>query len=222
MSHRLGCVALLIVTAIAPAAAHVIRGLENPAMVTAFISSPSGTPDAPVPLVWGDHDTGLRVACFFAANSSPKRADAPAWPRITAVGFELPGKARGYSLLSPLDEGWELVEQVAVAAPNGATMTVDFALVAPVHRAWRGIGLGRRTPGIEPGQTAARRNGTRFCVSGPFPNDPASPPDAPAALTIEQIINGAVVRFHGVYGRGPSVELGVWENTAQRPIPLYP
>lgn len=215
LSKREAAAAVLVMVSLAGVSAHVIRGTLHPSLATGFVSSPSAGTDAPVAVAWGARTTGLRVACFFVANTSAPRGDAPEWPRVTAVGFALPGEARGFALISPLDAGWELVENVPVTVPGAGVTTVDFALVAPVNpmghgRAPRGGDL----LGIPPGQVGARGSGTRFCVSGPFPDDPAS--STPTPLTIEQIINGVVLRFHGVEPQGPSIELGIWENLLPR------
>ena len=208
---RLTVMTLVFLTSLAGVSAHVIKGLLHPTLATGFVSSPSATADVPIPITWGTHTTGLRVACFFVANTSAARSDAPDWPRVTAVGFELPGTQAGFTLLSPLDQGWELIEHVPVTLAGRPT-TIDFALVAPVNPVGRGIH--RRAGellGIPPGQPASRGSGTRFCVSGPFPDNLAIPAP-PTPLTIEQLINGVVLRFHGVEPHGPSIDLGVWEN----------
>jgi hypothetical protein len=77
--------------------------------------------------------------------------------------------------------------------------------------------------GITPGQPAVRGSGTRFCVSGPFPDSLPNPadPNAPITTTVEQILNGVVVGFHRVQPQGPSTDVGLWENLA-RTVPLYP
>ena len=177
--------AVTFVASLSAVSAHVVRGLGYPTLATAFVSSPSATQDAPVKLAWGTVDNGLRVVCFATANTSTPRLDEPEWPRITAVGFELPGSPRGFTLVAPR-EGWELIEGIH-AQLQGQGVEVDFALVADRrgHRT-------RREPGIPPGQDAVRGRGTQFCVSGPFPDtlpnraDPASP----VPTTIEQLING--------------------------------
>ena len=203
--------AAILVTSVATVSAHVVRGLGNPTLATAFVSSPTATQaDAPIPVGWGSVDTGIRVACFNTANTSEPSAHDPNWPRITAVGFELPGQLSGFSLMAPLDGDWELVENVSTAVPNYPDVTLDFAVVARLTPA--AIFHKKRFAllGIPPDQE--RNQGTRFCVSGPFPT----------GLTIEQFINGVVVRFRRVEPHILSSELGVWENTANRPIPLYP
>ena len=99
---------VMVVGALAGLSAHVVRGLAFPAYATAFVSSPSAGADAPIPILWGAQDTGLRVVCFNVANSSPPLAGAPEWPRVIGAGFELPGTPAGFSLLSPTDGAWEL------------------------------------------------------------------------------------------------------------------
>ncbi len=204
-------VIVLIVGSLVALPAHVIRGVVDPSRATAFVSSPSAAADAPVPIAWSGLDTGLRVACFHAANTAAPRVDDAAWPRVTAVGFELPGQLSGFTLISPRNAGWEIVEGIQVPSAGG-TVSVDFAIVAPVDA------FGRPTAanvsgllGIPPGQAAARLSGTRFCVSGPFPD----------GVAIEQIINGVIVRFQGLQPNSTAVDLGVWES-ATRTIPLFP
>jgi len=230
--HRRTLIALLaaiFIASIAGVSAHIVRGVIYPALATAFVSSLTATQDAPVKIMWvnqatqGTVDTGLRVVCFYAANTSPARADDADWPRVTAVGFELPGAPSGFSLLEPLDGEWELVEGGEAAIPGHGTVALDFALRAHVNPA----GWFRKGPqdplGIPPGQPQTRGSGTRFCVSGPFPDTLPNPsdPNQPIATTIEQIINGAVVGFHRVQPHGPSTDVGLWENP-QRSVPLYP
>jgi hypothetical protein len=188
--------------------AHVIKGLESPTQATAFVSSPSSGTDPLIPIRWGSVDTGLRVACFNVANTSTERLDRPGSPRIVAAGFELPGDRSGFTLLEPLDERWDLVENVQVILA-GELVTLDFAVVARTGK------YGER--GIAPGQAAVRGSGTRFCVSGPFPAEIASG----QAATVEQVINGVVVDFVGVAGNRGQSDIGVWDNPA-RIIPLFP
>ena len=195
-------VVAVAISSLASVSAHVIRGLTFPALAVAFVSSPSAAEDAPIDIGWGAEDTGLRVACFNAANTSPKSAD-PLWPRITAIGFELPGTLSGFSLMAPLNGEWELMEGANAVLPGRGGVVVDFALVARVTPG--------TPPGIPPGQQAVRGNGTRFCVSGPFPE----------AMTIEQIINGVVVRIQQPQGQGLATDIGIWDN-ALRIVPLYP
>ena len=159
----------MVVGALAGLSAHVVRGLAFPAQATAFVSSPSAGADAPIPILWGAQDTGLRVVCFNVANSSPPLAGAPEWPRVIGAGFELPGTPAGFSLLSPTDGAWELIEGAALPVPGHGGVGLDFAIVA------RPATL----RGLPPGQAAVRGSGTRFCVSGPFP---ATVNGAPATI----------------------------------------
>jgi len=201
--------AAVAVGSLVSVSAHVIRGVTFPSLAVAFVSSPTATQDAPIKVTWGAHDTGISVACFYTANTSPASAD-PQWPRITAVGLELPDRRSGFALMEPLNGEWELVEGANAVLSGRGAATVDVAIVARVNPA--GFSPGSREPlGIPPGQTAARGNGTRFCVSGPFPD----------GMTIEQMINGVVVRFHQVQPQGLAVDLGIWDSPL-RLVPLYP
>lgn len=213
----------LVVASMAGVSAHVVRGVLNPTLATAFVSSPAAGPDAPIKILWGGHDTGHRVVCFYAANTSLPRVDDGAWPRVTAVGFELPGKPSGFTLLEPLGDEWRLVEGTWADIEGHGRVALDFAIVATVNPS----GMSREGPqdplGLAPGQPAARGSGTRFCVSGPFPDtipDPSNP-TTEIATTIEHLINGVVVGFHRVQPYGPSTDVGVWEDP-RRSIPLYP
>lgn len=190
---------------LATLSAHVVRGLTYPAFATAFVSSPSTGTDAPLPVTWAGQDTGLRVVCFYLANSSPALPALPDWPRVTGAGFELPGTPTGFALVAPLDGRWELVQGAGLAVPGHGAVNLDFAILARAEgsSALRGIG---------PGQSATRGSGTRFCVSGPFPDTVNGAP-----TTIETLINGVIVGFHA----GAASDLGVWIDP-QRTIPLYP
>jgi hypothetical protein len=104
------------------------------------------------------------------------------------------------------------VEGLQVVTPGQIGLTLDVALVAPVNPVGRSIGgEPLQLLGIPPGQRAERLSGTKFCVAGPFPG----------GLSIEQILNGVVLRFQGLEPNGPSIDVGVWDNPA-RTIPLYP
>lgn len=157
-----------------------------------------------------------------ANTSLPRAADAD-WPRITAVGFELPGTPSGFSLLEPLGDEWRLAEGTRANIPGQGTLALDLAIVANVNPAGFSPEGPNNPLGIEPGQPQARGSGTRFCVSGPFP-DTLPNPDNPAtevATTIEHLINGVVVGFHRVQPHGPSTDVRVWADP-RRSIPLYP
>jgi hypothetical protein len=221
--RTLALLGAIFMASVAGVSAHVVRGVVNPTFTTAFVSSPSGATDAPIKIMWGTRDTRLRVVCFYAANTSMPRADDADWPRVMGVGFELPEKPSGFSLLEPLDDAWELVEGSTVAIAGRGTVALDFAIVARVNPA----GYSRKGPhdlrGIPPGQPATRGSGIRFCVSGPFPDTlpDLSDPTKTVPTTIETIINGVVVSFVGVEPHGPSSDLGLWDN-ALRAVPLYP
>lgn len=199
---RLVGVVTVAIASLTSVSAHVVRGLSFPTLAVAFVSSPSATEDTPIKISWGSEDTGMRVACFYTANTSPPSAD-PLWPRITAIGFELPGTPSGFSLMAPLNGEWELLEGANAVLPGRGGVTVDVALVARVAPG--------TLPGIPPGQQAARGNGTRFCVSGPFPE----------GMTIEQIINGVLVRIQQPQGQGLATDIGLWDNPL-RTVPMYP
>ena len=193
--------------------AHTVRGLSATS-VTAFVGSPTAGSDLPVRIAWGTSpggfNSGSSVACFHVANTTVRPA-GDEWPRLTAVGFELPGNPAGFTLLEPRGGGWELVENVQVDTPRGS-LTADFALVAPVNPMGRStVGNPRTLLGLPPNQPTGRGNGTPFCVAGPFP----------PGMTIEQIIDGVVVRFHNVEPHGPSIDVGLWDNP-MRIVPLYP
>lgn len=220
--------AILIATA-ATVSAHVVRGLISPTGATAFASSLTSGTDAPVPLRWSSGsvvvDTGLRAACFNVANTSTPRVDRPGWPRVTSVGFELPGSQSGFSLVAPLDDEWQIVEGTRAFLPGHGLVTLDFAIVArPRHAlAWPPLPVDPR--GIPPGQPGVRGSGTRFCVTGPFPdtlpNLATEDPLDTVITSIEGLLNGVVVGFHGVDGNPFGLDVGLWDNPL-RVVPLYP
>ena len=208
-----------LLASLAVVSAHSVRGLSSPDSVGAFVSSPTATNDPLIPILWGIEDTGLRVACFNVANTSLSNADRPGWPRITGVGFELPGSLSGFALLNPQDEGWKLVEGTAASLPGHGSVDLDFAIVADVNPTGRTPGQPDDPLGIPPGQPAQRGAGTRFCVSGPFPDTLP----VVGATTIERVLNGVVVEFDGVDDHRRSSDAGVWHPSAgvPRAIPLY-
>ena len=213
------CAAALVVS-LGVLSAHSVRGLASPDAVGAFVASPTATADPLVPIRWGAEDTGLRVFCFLAANTSMANPDRPGWPRITGIGFELPGNPEGFSLLAPLDGGWRLVEGTTASLPDHGTVSLDFAIVANVNPTGRTPGRPDDPRGIPPGQKPERAAGLRFCVSGPFPDTLPLLGDT----TIEKLINGVVVEFDGTAGHQRSTDAGVWHPTPSVPraIPLYP
>ena len=222
--------AALAVASLAAVSAHTVKGLQNATLATAHVSSPSAGTDVPVALAWGTGDTaidtGLRVVCFYVANTSPPRVDRPEWPRVTSVGFELPDSLSGFALVEPLDGTWELSEGRRASMPGHGRVTLDVAIRARVNSM---PGQPPQPPGVPPGQpTGQRRVGTRFCVSGPFPDvlpNLATPDDDGDAVpgNIENLLNGVVVGFHGVDDGNNGKDSGVWVPTppVTRPIPMY-
>jgi hypothetical protein len=216
--YRTVLVSALVLASFTAISAHQVRSVSS-SPVKAFVSSPTSADDAPIAIQWVSpttppttYDTGLRVVCFFVANPSQADPARSAWPRITSVGFELPGAPSGFALVEPSGGDWRLHEDVQ-AKLMGQDITLDFTIVADLNPTAR-----KRRPknvfGIPPGQPdATRGTGTRFCVSGPFP----------AQLTrIEEILDGVVVGFHGVQGAHRGIDAGVWlTQGALRPIPLY-
>jgi hypothetical protein len=213
----------ILLACMAGVSAHVVRGVDNPTLATAFVSSPSGAADAPIRIGWGGIDTGVRIVCFNVANTSPVRADDADSPRVVGAGFELPGSPRGFSLLEPLGGGWQIVEGAQATLPGGQSLTLDFAVVSHASGADWEHKSAIPHAGIPPGQPQTRGSGTRFCISGPFPDTLPNPgvPGDTVATNIESILNGVVVRFSRVRTDGQTADLGLWDN-ALRTVPLYP
>jgi len=208
---------IVAMLSVATLSAHRVKGLAS-AGATAFASSPSAGTDTPIQLKWGtlpSGDSGLRVACFHVANTSVERADRPGWPRVTGVGFELPGAPSGFALLEPLDGNWELDEDVQ-AILDDTSVTLDVAVVARTNPTGRTPGAPDSPRGIPPGQPGVPCSGPRFCVSGPFPPELVTG----EPTTIEQLLNGVVIGFHGVAAMHQGIDLGIWDNAARK-IPLY-
>jgi hypothetical protein len=170
--------AALVVAGTSDVSAHRLIGRAYPTLATAFIQPPPApNNDLPIPL-W---NTGLSVVCLRVTNTSPVDA------RITALGIDLPGaRRRGFALLSPLERGVTLHENVG-PVPGFAGVELDFALSTGATYE-SGI-----PPGPEP---------TVVCLSGPF--DPALP--------IETMLNGAFVQFQGGEATGNASDIGVWER----------
>jgi hypothetical protein len=125
--------------------AHTIRGVSNPTLAVARLSSPTSSVDRPQPL-----GGNLALACFNVQNRSPFDA------RITAVGLDLPGDLSGFALVSPVGAG---------QIPGFPLVTLDFALLTG-----RTFASGNPQDGLPPSTTP-----TQVCISGPFPRDPADP-----------------------------------------------
>lgn len=196
MTRTILITAAAICTSVAALSGHIVRGILYPGQATAFVSSPTAADDLPIAIRWGVDDTGLRIACFNVANTSPVLASAPGFPRITAIGFELPGAPAGFSVVGGNGD-WQVTGSVPASLLGRGNVTLDVVMVA-------------RGPGLPPGQPATRAASTRFCLSGPFPD----------GSSIEQILNGVVVGFQTQAG-GPIIDIGIWESP-QRAVPLFP
>ena len=171
----------------AAAVAHTIRGVNYPTLAVARLSSPTSNLDRPIPL-GGD----LALACFNVQNRSLYAA------KITAVGFDLPGDFTGFALVSPVGTEFDLENEVG-QVPGFPKLTLDFALLTG-----RTFASGNPADGLPPGSTP-----TQFCVSGPFPRDPA---DSTQFTTIEVLLNYSFVRFKQVGPTGDVADVGVWES----------
>ena len=231
MTKRIAVLCTFLLASLVGVSAHMVKGLGSAGAASAFVSSPSTGSDAPIKIGWGTsttQDTGMRVVCFYVANTSEARLDRAAWPRVTGVGFELPDSPSGFVLLSPTD-GWELVEGTDASLPGHGSVRLDFAIVARANPSGTATGRPHDLDGIPPGQPSGVRGvGTRFCVSGPFPdrlpNLDTAEPDDTLATTIEGILNGVVVGFDGVEGVHRGIDAGVWfppPGTSPRTTPLY-
>ena len=165
---------------------HTIRGVSNPTLAVARLSSPTSSVDRPQPL-GGD----LALACFNVQNRSPFDA------RITAVGLDLPGELTGFALVSPVGAGFDLENEVG-QIPGFPLVSLDFALLTG-----RTFASGKPWDGLPPSSTP-----TQVCVSGPFPRDPA---DASLFLPIEKLLDYSFVRFKNVGPSGDVSDVGVWE-----------
>lgn len=192
---------ILLLTGVS-AAAHTYVGLEHRTLVRARVQSPNAsTVDRPIPIA----GTNLSVACFKIRNSGPFDS------RITAFGLALPPDAlnqdpTGFALVSPLNAGFHLIEQVT-QVPGFRDVTLDFALVT-----------GATFPGGQPNAGLAfhATEFTQFCVSGPFPRrEITNMPGQYELIPIEELLNTGVLRVQRV---GPNGELGdvaLWENQVQ-------
>ena len=179
---RGGLFVLVVLAAVMTAievSAHRVIGVNYPTQNVAAVRSPAASvTDMPIPIF----DTGLSVVCFRVTNSSETS-------HITAVGLELPGDLSGFALVSPLDRGLSIHEDVEAPGMAGASM--DFAVVTGTHFAG-----GRSKNGIEKADGVVT-----ICVSGPFPAQP-----------IETLLNGVFVGFRGNDPATSGFDLGVWER----------
>jgi hypothetical protein len=162
--------------------AHTYVGIEAPSIFRARLESPNATTaDFPIPIP----NTSLSVVCFKVRNSSPIDS------RLTAIGLDLPGSLTGFTLISPTDTDFKLIEQVT-NVPELPDVTLDFALVT--GRTFAG---GRPSQGLPPSQTP-----TTFCVSGPFPQ----------TMPIERILDLGVVRMQAGGLEGEDGDILVWDS----------
>jgi hypothetical protein len=162
--------------------AHNFVGLLDPVNARARVQSPNANVvDLPIPIP----GTTLSVVCFRVRNTSPFDS------RITAIGIDVPGSATGYTLISPVDGSFRLIEDVG-NVPELHDVTLDFALITG-----RTFGGGQPNAGLAPSATL-----TTFCVSGPFPQD----------LPIERLLDGGVLKMQRVGDNGEAGDIVVWEN----------
>lgn len=173
--------------------AHTYVGLEQPALVRARVQSPnSAVTDLPISIP----GTGLSIMCFRVRNTSPDDS------RITAIGFDLPGSPTGFTLVSPTDSEFRLIEQTS-QVPQLPDVTLDFALVTG-----RTFGGGRPHAGLPPSDAL-----TTFCVSGPFPDeeDPSNPASR-RLVPIERLLDLGVLRMQRVGPNGDDGDVAVWSE----------
>ena len=188
--QRVTMIALIGVVSSVVSLGHTIRGVSNPTLAVARLSSPTSSVDRPQPL-GGD----LALACFNVQNRSPFDA------RITAVGLDLPGELTGFALVSPVGVGFDLDNEVG-QIPGFPLLSLDFALLTG-----RTFASGNPWDGLPPSTTP-----TQVCVSGPFPRDPAN---AALFLPIEKLLDYSFVRFKNVGPNRDVSDVGVWES---RPV----
>ncbi|HVF31152.1 MAG TPA: hypothetical protein VNA22_09280 [Pyrinomonadaceae bacterium] len=164
---------------------HTVRGIENPTLATARITSPNATvTDLPIPI----YNTGVSVACFRVRNTSPYDAV------ITAVGFDLPGDNGDFSLVLPTSSIFHLDNSV-VLEPFFDDRVMDFAfLTGPRFNSDGG------KHGLRPSASF-----TDMCASGRYP----------AGMSIESMLNHVFVRFSKVGPDGNLRDIGIWENAPQ-------
>ncbi len=165
--------------------AHNYFGLEHPALVRARVQSPNAsTADFPLPIP----GTDLSVVCFRIRNSGEFDS------RITAMGVDVPGDRTGYTLISPTNTTFHLVEQVA-GVPALRGVVLDFALLTG-----RTFGGGHPDAGLPPSSELVT-----VCISGPFPRD----------VPIERLLDQGVLRLQRVGVDGELSDVAVWENRSR-------
>lgn len=161
---------------------HNVKGIENPTLATARITSPAATvTDFPIPI----YNTGVSVACFKVRNTSPHDAV------ITAVGLDLPGDYDDFNLVLPTSSIFH-VDSSVVLKPFFDDRVLDFAFLTGPRFNSDGGRLG-----LHPSA-----NFTDMCASGRFP----------AGMSIETMLNYVFVRFTNVGPDGNLRDIGIWEN----------
>ena len=150
----LGAFALVSVAGVS---AHFVKGLGPSGSTSAFVSSPTETNDAPIPVKWGPclpatPASGSLLLCrkHFAAllRSSRLAARHRGW-------FELPGSVSGFALVRPARRGLAAVEGVRTSLAGHGKVTLDFAIVADVNPNRRTPGRPHDPAGIRPANRAA-------------------------------------------------------------------
>jgi len=128
--------------------AHTVKGIENPTLATARITSPTASTDMPIPI----YNTGFAVACFKIRNTSPYDSV------ITAVGLELPGDNGDFNIVLPASSMFHVESSVSLK-PFFDDHILDFAfLTGPRFNSDGG------RSGLHPSADF-----TDMCVSGRFP-----------------------------------------------------
>ena len=207
--------------------AHVIKSLDSPDRVTAFVSSPTAGSDVQIRIAWGS-DTNLRVACFNVANTSVKDPVTTDDPRVTSVGLELPGSPTGFALLAPLDEGWRLHRRRRGLARirRSRHPRLRHRRHRQSNRTHAGQSTGSRRNYLGP----TRRSRSRYAflcqrtVSGRAAGAVNRRSDRHGANDNRRTAQRRRRGFHGVDGSHQGRDAGVWfppPGTSARPIPLY-
>ena len=175
---------------------HTIRGMSNPTLATARLSSPTTAIDSPIQIP----GTNLSIVCFKVQNTSLFDA------RISSIGFDFPGDFSGFELVNPTSVDASnpsayvsvqsylnySIENQAGPLPGFSCANLDFAL-----QTGKNFKKGNLDLGLAPSTTT-----TTFCVKGPFPR----------GLTIEEILNYVFVRFQKVGPDGEESDVGIWEK----------
>jgi hypothetical protein len=141
-------VALLMGLSASSVQGHNVKGIENPTLATARVTSPTAATDLPIPI----YNTGVSVACFKVRNTSPYDAV------ITAIGLELPGDYGDFNLVLPSASIFH-TDSAVTMEPLVSERVLDFAfLTGPrFHSDGGKLGLHPST------------DFTDMCVSGRFP-----------------------------------------------------